>query len=94
MPPPLNMMESILQVMQFLRILGEKGSRIAISDVGVGILFAKAALEGASLNVFINTKVMKNREKAEIMNEKANAMVQEGKALEAEIYEKVLEQII
>ena len=43
----------------------EKGSVIAISDAGVGVAFCKAALLGASLNVFINTKSMSNREYAE-----------------------------
>ncbi|QNB47854.1 sugar ABC transporter substrate-binding protein [Thermanaerosceptrum fracticalcis] len=38
----------------------EKGTRIAISDVGVGVAFCEAALKGAKLNVLINTKIMKN----------------------------------
>lgn len=39
-----------------------KGSRIAISDVGVGVAFCMAALEGAKFNVLINTKIMKDKE--------------------------------
>jgi len=42
--------------------LALKGSRIAISDVGVGVAFLKAALEGAKLNVLINTQILKDRE--------------------------------
>lgn len=45
---PIEIMETVLEVMRLLKILGEKGSRIAVSDVGVGVLFAQAALEGAS----------------------------------------------
>ena len=56
---PMEIMKTVLESMKLLEILGEKGSRIAISDVGVGILFAQAALEGASLNVFINTFVQR-----------------------------------
>ena len=56
---PLEIMETVLASMDLLEVLGEKGSRLALSDVGVGILFAQAALEGASLNVFINTRLMK-----------------------------------
>lgn len=37
------------------------GSAIALSDAGVGVAFCKAALLGASLNVFINTKSMADR---------------------------------
>jgi len=39
----------------------QKGTRIAISDVGVGVTFLKAALEGAKLNVLINTQIMKDQ---------------------------------
>ena len=44
---PLEIMETVLASMDLLEVLGEKGSRLALSDVGVGILFAQAALEGA-----------------------------------------------
>jgi formiminotetrahydrofolate cyclodeaminase len=42
--------------------LAKKGSRIAISDIGVGVVFLKAALLGAKLNVLINTQMMKDHE--------------------------------
>ena len=76
---PIEIMETVLEVMRLLKILGEKGSRIAVSDVGVGVLFAQAALEGASLNVFINTKLMKDRERAEKLNQKTESMIAEGR---------------
>ena len=53
----------------------KKGSVIALSDAGVGAAFCKAALLGASLNVFINTKSMANREYAEELNAEANEMI-------------------
>ncbi len=90
---PLKIMETLLKAADDLKFLGEKGSRIAVSDIGVGILFAQAALEGASLNVFINTKLMKNRERAEELNQKADVLIREGQALKAEIYGDVLEKI-
>ena len=90
---PMQIMETIYQVIQYLEVLGKKGSRMAVSDVGVGILFARSALEGASLNVFINTKSMKNREVAEDLNRKADQMIQEARKLEEMIYSDVLAQI-
>lgn len=41
--------------------LAKKGSRIAISDIGVGVVFCKAAFIGAKLNIFINTNMMKDQ---------------------------------
>ncbi len=90
---PLELMETLLKVMECLKLLGEKGSRLAVSDVGVGILFAQAALEGASLNVFINTKLMKNYERAQELNQKAEALIQEGTKFQEGIYQEVCAKI-
>ena len=90
---PIEIMETVLEVMRLLKILGEKGSRIAVSDVGVGVLFAQAALEGASLNVFINTKLMKDRERAEKLNQKTESMIAEGREWNEIIYRDVLGHI-
>lgn len=90
---PLEMMEKALFVINILEFLGEKGSRMAISDVGVAAQFAKAALTGAAMNVYINTKAMKNREKAEELNRKAEWLIETGKQRGDAVYEKVLEQL-
>lgn len=90
---PVDIMKTILKAMELLRTLGEKGSRIAISDVGVGILFAQAALEGASLNVYINTKLMKNRQRAEHLNTSADDMIARGQALKEAVYAGVLAKL-
>lgn len=90
---PIKIMETSLKGMQVLEQLNQKGSKIAISDVGVGILFMKAALEGASLNIFINTKLMKNRVQAQHLNQAADMMIRKGRELAGEIYESVLYKI-
>ena len=71
---PLQIMKTVFRVMEALEVLGEKGSRLAVSDVGVAVLFARAALEGASLNIYINTRLMKNREQAERLNKESDEM--------------------
>lgn len=88
---PLEIMETVLASMDLLEVLGEKGSRLALSDVGVGILFAQAALEGASLNVFINTRLMKDRGRAEELNGRADRMIAEGRGKKERIYSQVLQ---
>ena len=90
---PLEIMETVTEVICLLGVLGEKGSRIALSDVGVGALFAQAALNGASLNVFINTKLMKDRNRAEELNEKADMLIREARIMKERIYGGVLEHI-
>lgn len=90
---PMSIMETVLAAAKELEILVAKGSKLAVSDVGVGILFAQAAIEGASLNVYINTKSMKDRERATALDAKADAIIAEGAALKARIYDGVLAAI-
>lgn len=73
--PPLHMMEEICRSIELLEEMLEKGSVIMVSDVGCGALLAAAALESASLNVFINTKSLKDREKAQELDDRTDAML-------------------
>ena len=91
---PLQMMETILEVMKLLEILSVKGSTLAVSDAGAGVFFGRGALEGASMNVFINTGMMKNREKAKELQEKAKAMIQEAEVLRDRVYHSLLEKMM
>ena len=90
---PLEIMEHAVAMLGILEILGDKGSRLAVSDVGVGVQFIRASLLGAVMNVYINTKAMKNREKAEELNARAGQLIEEGTAWADRIYAKVLDQL-
>ena len=83
-------MENCCEALDLIQEFAAKGSALAISDAGVGATFCKAALEGASLNVYIKTKSMKNREYAQELNEKADAMLEKYTKLADEIFASVL----
>lgn len=72
---PLQIMRCCCEGIDMLVTFAEKGSVMAISDAGVGAAFCKAALLGASLNVFINTKSMTDRGLAQRMNDEADEML-------------------
>lgn len=72
---PMHIMELCCQAIDCIAVFAEKGSRLAVSDAGCGAVCCKAALQAASLNVFINTKSLKNRTVAEEMNVTANRML-------------------
>ena len=74
---PLAIMEQCCKAIELMEGFAAKGSRLAISDAGVGAALTRAALEGASLNVFINTKAMKDRAAAAAFDERADAMLRE-----------------
>lgn len=86
---PVKIMELCCEALDAIAFFAAKGSRLAVSDAGCGAACCKAALMSASLNVFINTKSMKNREKAEELNDKANGMLDQYCALADEIFAAV-----
>ena len=86
---PMKIMELCCQAIEYIAVFAAKGSRLAVSDAGCGAVICKAALQAASLNVFINTKTLKNREKAEEMNAKCLQMLSEYGAMADEIFNTV-----
>ncbi len=57
---PLRIAEVCKEAIDLHEAYALKGTRIAISDVGAGVILCKAALQGAKLNVLINTAIMKD----------------------------------
>ncbi len=86
---PLEMMRCCSQAALLLEEMLQKGSTMLVSDVGVGALLCGAALKSASLNVFINTKLMTDRSNAQRMNDEAEAMLKKYSELSQNIYEQV-----
>ena len=87
---PFEIVCKCCEALEIIEIYAKKGSVLAISDVGCASAICKAALESAALNVYVNTKVMKDRAFAENMNKEVDAMVEKYSALASEIYEFVL----
>lgn len=65
---PVHIMELCCQSLDIIKVMAEKGSRLAVSDAGCAAALVKGALEAASLNVFVNTRSLKDREKAAELN--------------------------
>ncbi len=66
-----------------------KGSRIAISDVGAGVILCKAALQGAKLNVLINTAIMKDEKLKEKILTQLEELEQAGLTKAEQIYSEI-----
>ena len=87
---PMEIMEKCCEAIDIIAVFAEKGSVLAISDAGVGAAFAKAALKGASLNVYINTKSMADRALAAELNAKCDRMLEEYTGKADAIFDNVL----
>lgn len=90
---PIQIMEKAVGIMAVLAEMEQKGSRMAVSDVGVAVQFARTALTGAVMNVYINTRSMKNRERAEELNRQAKELLREGIEKADVIYDRVLKKL-
>lgn len=86
---PLQIMETVMEVIDLQEELLIKGSVLAVSDVGVGVKMLEAALEGASLNIYINTRMMKDREQAERLNTQADELIRRGKEKTQTVWDQV-----
>lgn len=90
---PLDIMEKCCQAIRLQGEFAEKGSALAVSDAGTGVIFAKAALQGAALNVFINTASMADRAYAKSMDDRAEKMLTEYTIEADRIYAEVYSRL-
>ena len=90
---PMEVMERAVSVMDDIEFLALNGSRLAVSDAGVGIQGIRSALLGAVMSVYINTKMMKDREYAEAVNQQAELLIKKGTEQADRIYEIVLKAV-
>ena len=89
----MDIMRKCGEALEVIAELEKKGSQIAISDAGCGATACKAAMRAASLNVFINTKMMKDREAAERLNREADELLDKYNRLADEIFSSVVGKI-
>lgn len=74
---PLQIMEKCAEGIALAEQYAAKGSVLAVSDAGCAAVLCKAALQAASLNVFINTKLMTDRARAAALDARADALLAE-----------------
>ncbi len=66
---PIEMMREIAKTIDMLEEMRIKGSVTVKSDAGCGALIARAALESASMNIYINTRPLATEKARELENE-------------------------
>ena len=86
-------MKLCAEAIDLLALFADYGSSLAISDAATGAVICKAALEGAWINLKVNTSSFKNREKALKMEEEALAVKDSYEAKADDIYERVMGRI-
>lgn len=86
---PLKTMKASYRAFEVAGEMAEKGNPNSVSDAGVGALAARAAVQGAFLNVKINAAGLKDRAKAEALVSEAAEIAKAADAEEKRILEIV-----
>jgi formiminotetrahydrofolate cyclodeaminase len=90
---PLEIAECALKCIKVLDQYSRIGSRLVISDAGVGVSFCKAALQGAKLSVLINLKLMTNQKLKKDFELRMQKIEEEGLQLADKVY-KYVEELV
>ena len=90
---PYKTIQRSFDVFELCATMIEKGNPNSVTDAGVGVLCARAAVMGAYLNVKINASSLEDKAFAEEMVSKAQAYVVKAKELETALMAKVEEVI-
>ena len=91
---PLDIMKEAYSMLVAVDFLAKKGSKLAVSDAGVAVSMLRSAVCGAMMNVVINVKYMKNREKAQDLMDEASEILENTMNKADIIYREVLEVLL
>ena len=90
---PFEVLSLCGEALDVIRAFAEKGSVIVLSDAACGAAFCRSAMQGAAVNVRINTKSMRGQAYAEVLDRKTDELLARYLPLAEEIYENVMERI-
>ena len=86
---PIKIVKACYEAIKLHEDLVDKGSRLAISDVGVGVQCLRAAILSAQLNVIVNINSIKDEEYVNQVRSEVNTIVEDGVKICDEVYKKV-----
>lgn len=91
---PMDILQELSNAIGIIEELSVKGSRLAISDVGVAASACRSAMEGAIMNVYVNTRLMKDKEYAEKLNAQAKLLLSDGVCRCDKVYAQVTNTLL
>ena len=91
---PMELAGKLYDLIPVMEELEQKGSKMALSDVAVAAVFCKAAMEGAVMNVYVNTKSLTNPMISEGLNKKAIKLAADGGKRCQEIYDRIQKTLV
>jgi methenyltetrahydrofolate cyclohydrolase len=90
---PMEIMRKAYAGIKIHQRMGQIGTKLAISDVGCGVVFLKAALISGQLNVLINLGTIKDEKFVEAARTEMKQLLAEGSKIADETLALVVEKI-
>jgi len=90
---PMEILKESANLIDVIEQLAVKGSKLAVSDVGVAASACRCAMESAVMNIYINTKMMKNIDYAKQINAEAEQILAAGISRCNIIYNQITEDL-
>ncbi|WEV56218.1 cyclodeaminase/cyclohydrolase family protein [Ligilactobacillus acidipiscis] len=86
---PLNIEQAIVLELKVMQEMKEFSSKSLLSDIGCGATLSMGALNAAILNVYVNTKLMKDKKQAGKFNQQAEKLARQGSQIAQQLYGEV-----
>lgn len=86
---PLEIFSLTCETIVLLKAMGEKGSKIMVSDAATGAALARGALKGAAVNIKVNTRLLKDRAYAEKVEAKIDQDLEKYSKMAEEVFESI-----
>ena len=86
MSVPYDIFNRLLETIDILREFNNKGSKIIISDAVTGAVLALGALKAEAINVKVNTRLLKDKEYAKIIEDEIDQKIDEYSIIVDDMY--------
>ena len=91
--PPFLILKYAARIIELDERLGQIGSKLAVSDAATSVMLAHGVLYAAYVNVLVNTRLMKDRDQADYLNEESVKILDEYSVMALNIYDDICKRL-
>lgn len=91
--PPFLILKYAARIIELDERLGQIGSKLAVSDAATSVMLAHGVLYATYVNVLVNTRLMKDRDQANYLNEESVKILDEYSVMALNIYDDICKRL-
>lgn len=91
--PPFLVLKYAARIIELDERLGQIGSKLAVSDAATSVMLAHGVLYAAYVNVLVNTRLMRDRDRADYLNEESVKILDEYSVMALNIYDDICKRL-